>query len=51
MNQITYFLHFAETLNFTEAARRSGATQPSLTKSIRKLEDELGGQNGGEAIY
>lgn len=42
-NQITYFLHLAETLNFTQAARQSGVTQPSLTKSIRKLEEELGG--------
>ena len=43
INQITYFLHIADTLNFTEAARRSGVAQPSLTKSIRKLEEELGG--------
>ncbi len=43
INQITYFLHLAETLNFTQAARQSGVTQPSLTKSIRKLEEELGG--------
>lgn len=43
INQITYFLHLADTLNFTQAARRSGVSQPSLTKSIRKLEEELGG--------
>ena len=43
INQITYFSHLADTLNFTEAARRSGVAQPSLTKSIRKLEEELGG--------
>lgn len=43
LNQIRYFLHLAETLNFTEAARRSGISQPSLTKSIGRLEDELGG--------
>jgi len=43
INQIMYFLHLAETLNFTQAARQSGVTQPSLTKSIRKLEEELGG--------
>lgn len=43
INQIKYFLNLADTLNFTEAARRSGVSQPSLTKSIRKLEDELGG--------
>ena len=43
INQITYFLHLAETLNFTQAAERSGVSQPSLTKSIRRLEEELGG--------
>ena len=43
INQIKYFLNLAETRNFTEAARRSGVSQPSLTKAIRKLEDELGG--------
>ncbi|MFT4715898.1 MAG: LysR family hydrogen peroxide-inducible transcriptional activator [Paracoccaceae bacterium] len=41
--QINYFLHLADALNFTEAARRSGVAQPSLTRAIRKLEDELGG--------
>ena len=43
INQITYFLHLAGTLNFTQAAQQSGVTQPSLTKSIRRLEEELGG--------
>jgi LysR family hydrogen peroxide-inducible transcriptional activator len=43
INQITYFLNLADTLNFTEAARRSGVAQPSLTKSIGRLEEELGG--------
>lgn len=43
LNQINYFLHLADALNFTEAARRCGVSQPSLTKAIRKLEDELGG--------
>lgn len=43
INQIRYFLHLAETLNFTEAAQRSGVAQPSLTRAIQKLEDELGG--------
>lgn len=42
LNQIRYFLALAETLNFTEAARRSGISQPSLTKSMYRLEDELG---------
>ncbi|MBW3245466.1 LysR family transcriptional regulator [Epibacterium sp. DP7N7-1] len=43
LNQIRYFLHLAETLNFTEAARRSGVAQPSLTRAIQRLEAELGG--------
>lgn len=43
LNQIGYFLHLAETLNFTEAARRSGVAQPSLTRAIQRLEEELGG--------
>lgn len=43
LNQIGYFLNLAETLNFTEAARISGVSQPSLTKAIKRLEDELGG--------
>jgi DNA-binding transcriptional LysR family regulator len=33
----------AETLNFTRAAERCNVTQPSLTRAIRLLEDELGG--------
>lgn len=43
LNQIRYFLHLAETLNFTEAARRSNVAQPSLTRAIQRLEEELGG--------
>jgi DNA-binding transcriptional LysR family regulator len=43
LNQIGYFIHLAETLNFTAAARLSGVSQPSLTRAIRRLEEELGG--------
>ena len=43
INQITYSLNLAETLNFTQVARRSGVTKPSLTNSIRELEKDLGG--------
>ena len=43
LNQVTYFINLAATLNFTAAARLSGVSQPSLTRAIRRLEDELGG--------
>jgi DNA-binding transcriptional LysR family regulator len=43
LNQVSYFINLAETLNFTEAARLSGVSQPSLTRAIRRLEEELGG--------
>lgn len=43
LNQVRYFLNLSESLNFTEAARISGISQPSLTKAIQRLEDELGG--------
>jgi DNA-binding transcriptional LysR family regulator len=42
-NQIRYFLNLAETLSFTEAAMRSGVSQPTLTRAIQRLEQELGG--------
>ena len=43
LTQVSYFIHLAETLNFTAAARLSGVSQPSLTRAIRRLEEELGG--------
>jgi DNA-binding transcriptional LysR family regulator len=43
LNQIRYFLSLADTLNFTEAAMRSGVSQPTLTRAIQRLEQELGG--------
>jgi len=43
LSQIRYFANLATTLNFTEAARQSGVSQPSLTKAIRRLEEEFGG--------
>lgn len=42
-NQIRYFLNLADTLNFIEAAMRSGVSQPTLTRAIQRLEQELGG--------
>jgi DNA-binding transcriptional LysR family regulator len=43
MHQVRYFVALCEVLNFTKAAEQCGVAQPSLTKAIQKLEDELGG--------
>src|ERR1700755_1898294 len=43
MHQIRYFLVLAEELNFTRSAARCNVAQPSLTRAIKGLEDELGG--------
>jgi DNA-binding transcriptional LysR family regulator len=43
LHQIKYFTALCETLNFTRAAERCNVTQPSLTRAIRLLEEELGG--------
>jgi len=43
MNQVRYFLAVARTLNFTRAAEDCNVTQPSLTRAIKLLEGELGG--------
>ncbi len=43
-HEIRYFLTACETLNFTKAADLCGVSTPSLTRAIKKLEDELGGQ-------
>ena len=43
MHQVRYFLAVCKTLNFTRAAERCNVAQPSLTRAIQKLEDELGG--------
>jgi DNA-binding transcriptional LysR family regulator len=44
MHQIRYFLSVGETLNLTKAAERCNVTQPSLTRAIKALEAELGGE-------
>src|SRR5437016_5616679 len=44
MHQIRYFLAVARTLNFTRAAEECNVAQPSLTRAIKLLEDELGGE-------
>lgn len=43
MHQIRYFLVLAEQLNFTRSAARCNVAQPSLTRAIKALEEELGG--------
>jgi len=43
MHQVRYFVALCETLNFTRAAENCGVAQPSLTKAIQRLEEELGG--------
>ena len=42
LRQVRYVIAVSEELTFTNAARRCGVTQPSITNAIRKLEDELG---------
>lgn len=44
MHQIRYFLALCEELNFTRAAERCHVAQPSLTRAIKQLEAELGGE-------
>ena len=44
MQQVRYFLALSRTLNFTRAAEECHVTQPVLTRSIKLLENELGGE-------
>ena len=43
MHQVRYFLAVARLLNFTRAAEECNVTQPSLTRAIKQLEAEMGG--------
>ena len=44
MQQVRYFVALAETLNFTRAAEQCSVTQPALTRAIKALEQEFGGE-------
>ena len=43
IQQIRYFVEVARSMNFTRAAEACNVSQPALTRSIKKLEDEMGG--------
>jgi LysR family hydrogen peroxide-inducible transcriptional activator len=42
--QVRYFLTLCRELNFTRAAELCHVSQPALTKAIKNLEEELGGE-------
>ena len=44
MHQVRYFLAVTQQLNFTRAAESCNVAQPSLTRAIKQLESELGGE-------
>jgi DNA-binding transcriptional LysR family regulator len=44
LSQIRYFLTLSRELNFTRAAELCHVSQPALTRAIKNLEDELGGE-------
>jgi DNA-binding transcriptional LysR family regulator len=41
--QVRYYLALCDTLNFARAAEKCHVSQPSLTRAVQKLEQELGG--------
>ena len=43
LHQLRYFAKVAELGHFTRAAEECNVTQPALTRAIKQLEDEFGG--------
>jgi transposase-like protein len=43
LQHVRYFLAVRQERSFTQAARRCGVSQPSLTNAVRRLEQHLGG--------
>ena len=41
--QVRYYLALCDTLSFARAAEKCNVSQPSLTRAVQKLEQELGG--------
>ena len=41
IDRLKYFISVANTLNFSEAARRNGLTQAAISYHINELEKEL----------
>ena len=42
LDQLRAFIMLAERRTFTEAARRLGLSQPTLSRQVQALEEELG---------
>ncbi len=44
LHQVRYFLSLSKTLNFTRASEECHVSQPALSRAIKQLEAELGGE-------